>query len=137
MLTRLARSGQQLKPYPKAAFDEEDEAAREGRTLAENCQDVLAGHVAGIHHQLHSSSPVSESTALLDNTHALKNSAAICSTVAFFLHDSMNCVLIVHSISQVSTCPAPCHTAFLTAFCSTVECCFMVPYGMQTWNNAT
>ena len=39
--------------HPKAALDEEDESAGEGGTLTQDCQDILAGHIAGIHHQLH------------------------------------------------------------------------------------
>lgn len=39
--------------HPKAALDEEDESAGEGGALTQDCQDVLAGHIAGIHHQLH------------------------------------------------------------------------------------
>lgn len=34
------------------AFEEEHQAPREGRALAENGQRILSGHVAGIHHHL-------------------------------------------------------------------------------------
>lgn len=40
-------------PHPEVAFDEEDESAGEGGTLTQDGEDVLAGHIAGIHHKLH------------------------------------------------------------------------------------
>ena len=45
--------GMGVRTHPEAALDEEDQAAREGGALAEYGQDVLAGHIARIHHQLH------------------------------------------------------------------------------------
>lgn len=43
----------QAEAYPKIAFDKEDESAWEGGALTEDGEDILAGHVAGIHHKLH------------------------------------------------------------------------------------
>ena len=38
--------------HPKAALHEEDESAWEGGALTQDREDVLAGHIACIHHQL-------------------------------------------------------------------------------------
>jgi len=43
---------ERCEAHPKAALDKEDESAWEGGALTQDCQDVLAGHIACIHHQL-------------------------------------------------------------------------------------
>ena len=43
---------ERCEAHPKAALHKEDESAWEGGALTQDCQDVLAGHIACIHHQL-------------------------------------------------------------------------------------